>query len=79
MILPGSIGLDVYRNNEEFSVEAVYFHPGISGLAYRGRRQSNADPEAKDIIPIAHLVEIPGESRLGTYSLETGELVPEPE
>lgn len=74
VIMPGSKGLDLYRNNEEFSVDAVYFHPGINGLAYRGRRMSNHDADAVDIVPVAHLTEIPGESALGIYSLETGEL-----
>lgn len=72
VILPGSKGLDLNRNNEEFAVSAVFYRPG--GLAYRGKLATNPDPTAQYIVPIAALAEIPGESRMGYYNSETGEV-----
>lgn len=77
VILPGSKGLDVNRHNEEFMVEGVFFRPDMGGLAYKGHRASNLDPAAKDYVAIAAVVEIPGESAMGVYSYETGEIEPE--
>lgn len=77
VIMPGSKGWDVNRANEEYEVEAIFFSPAQGGLAYRGRRASNVDPLAKDLVPIAAVIEIPGESVMGCYSYDTGEVIPE--
>jgi DEAD/DEAH box helicase domain-containing protein len=74
VILPGSRGVNVRRNNEEFEVEHVFFSPQIGGLAYRGRYASTTGDTAKDIIPIDFLAEVPGESKIGQYNLNTGEI-----
>jgi DEAD/DEAH box helicase domain-containing protein len=74
VIMPGSKGLNINRQNEEFEVEDVFFHPSIGGLSYRGRSISTTDKTVKDIIPIKALVEIPGESRIGRYNYDTGEI-----
>ena len=74
VIQPGSKGLNIRRNNAEFEVEAVFFHPRIAGLSYRGRYASSVDDTVKDIIPVSHLVEIPGESEVGLYDYDTGEI-----
>jgi len=74
VILPGSRGLNIRRDNAEFEVEQVFIHPRIAGLSYRGRYTSTVDETVKDVIPIAHLAEIPGESEVGLYDYETGEL-----
>jgi hypothetical protein len=76
VILPGGKGLDSLRNNEEFWVEGVFFHPGINALSYRGRHSSTTDAAAKDVIPISALVEVPGESEVGIYDTSTGEIHP---
>jgi DEAD/DEAH box helicase domain-containing protein len=74
VILPGSKGLNINHNNEEFEVEAVFFHPSISGLSYRGRRVSITDETLKEIVPLKALVEIAGESKMGFYNYDTGEI-----
>jgi hypothetical protein len=74
VIQPGSKGLNIRRNNAEFEVEAVFFHPRIAGLSYRSRYASSVDDTVKDIIPVSHLVEIPGESEVGLYDYDTGEI-----
>jgi len=77
VIMPGSKGLDINQDNEEFFVEGVFFSPSINGLAYRGKHLSEQGEKFADItisIPYAALKEIPGESKFGLYNLETGEL-----
>lgn len=75
VLCPGSIGVDIMRNNEEFRVEAIFYSPK-SGLQYRGRLSSTTNPDVVDIIPISNIKPIPGES-MGIYDLETGELTPD--
>jgi DEAD/DEAH box helicase domain-containing protein len=77
VIMPGSRGIGVRRNNEEFAVERVLFHPTVNGLAYRGRFQSTTVETVAEFVPIADLVEIPGESRMGYYDYDLGELIPD--
>ena len=72
VILPGSKGLCLKHQNEEFMVESVFYTP--QGLRYRGYHLSNNDPNVKEVVPLENLVEIPGESQLGYYNLETGEI-----
>jgi len=74
IILPGSRGVNVRRNNEEFEVEDVFFSPQISGLAYRGRYLSTTGDTVKDIVAIDSIAQVPGESRIGQYNLNTGEI-----
>jgi DEAD/DEAH box helicase domain-containing protein len=75
VIKPGSRGLWVKGNNEEFKVERVGPHPSYPGLCYFGwvvgdkRRPSDIR-----IIPMQDLAEIPGESELATYNYLTGKL-----
>jgi DEAD/DEAH box helicase domain-containing protein len=74
VILPGSKGIDIRHNNEEFFVEKVFYSPSLGGMAYRGKHVS---VEAKDVSEVVHLesvIPIPGESRLGKYNPDTGEL-----
>ena len=77
VILPGSKGLNVRDNNEEFFVEDVFYSPHYKGLAYRGcngcdRKETNHD--IKTIVALESLIEIPGESKIGLYNTEYGEL-----
>ena len=74
VIMPGSRGLNLRRNNEEFEVEAVFYSPQVGGLAYRGRYPSTTGETTKDIVPLDFISEIPGESKIGQYNLNSGEI-----
>jgi len=77
VIMPGSKGLDIKKDNEEFFVEGVFFSPSFKGLAYRGKHLSEKTSRFNDMvvsIPADSLKEIPGETKFGLYNLETGEL-----
>lgn len=77
VIMPGSKGLDVKKNNEEFFIDDVFYSPVIEGLAYRGKHISEKGPKFDDVkisVPVDSLVEIPGESKSGLYDFETGEI-----
>jgi len=76
VILPGSKGLNLRSNNEEFIVESVFYSPHYNGLAYRGCGCEGAiavNQDVKTILAIDSLIEIPGESRMGWYNPESGE------
>ncbi|HHW41614.1 MAG TPA: DEAD/DEAH box helicase [Syntrophomonadaceae bacterium] len=75
IILPGSVGLDQLSGNIEFFVEGVFYSPREGGLRYRGRHVYDSDPDVKITIPVENLIPVPGESRLGWYDLETGEII----
>ncbi len=75
VVLPGSKGLDIRRNNEEFAVDKVFYSPSIGGLAYRGNHVGVADNDVVEVISLESLAPIPGESRLGKYNPDTGDLV----
>lgn len=79
VIMPGSRGVDLLRNNEEFAVEKVYMHPKITGLAYLGKHITFPDPNAKEYVSIRDIVEIPGESMMGWYDYDTGDVTPSAE
>lgn len=74
VILPGSFGLDRMKDNEEFYVEAVFFSPR-DGLRYRGRRPSDTEATVKITLPVQNVLVVPGESKVGWYDLETGEVL----
>lgn len=75
VIMPGSVGLTLHNANQEFIVENVFFHPKFSGLCYRGRYTSQKKNYNTVIIfPITSLAEILGESQIGYYNYDTGEL-----
>jgi DEAD/DEAH box helicase domain-containing protein len=76
IIVPKSRGVNILRNNEEFEVEAVFYSPLIGGLSYRGRYLSTTG-EVSDIVSIKSIVEIPGESIMGFYNFENGEITTE--
>lgn len=77
IIMPNSKGIDIRKNNEEFFVESIFYSPNLKGLAYRGKHLSEQTDHFSNTvisIPIEFLKEVPGESKLGTYDIETGEL-----
>jgi DEAD/DEAH box helicase domain-containing protein len=77
IIVPGSKGLNIEKHNEEFFVEGIFFSPHFNSLVYRGNYILETGQRYKDsttIIPIKALIGIPGESKIGLYSYETGEI-----
>ena len=84
VILPESVGLDTRGGrNEEFFIESIFYSPTY-GLSYKGRHLSETSKrmttetwKASDpiiIVPVESLREIPGESKMGLYNLETGDI-----
>jgi DEAD/DEAH box helicase domain-containing protein len=71
VIMPGSVGLQTLHGNREFYVEGVFLHP--TGLRYRGHHEETRH-NVYELIPVDQLAALQGESRMGTYNLETGEL-----
>lgn len=82
VLLPEEIGVDVSRDNMDFKVSRVFFHP-TTGLSYRGvhiadaRRAegSGMNGVAETIIGVDKLRPIPGQSRCGWYDLDSGVVV----
>lgn len=75
VIVPGSVGINLARDGEEFVIDHVFFNPRTGTLSYRGRNASERDnSELSTVIPVDRVVEIPGESKVGLYDLETGEV-----
>jgi len=77
VIMPDSKGIDIRRDNEEFFVEGIFFNPSWDTLVYRGKYLSKLGLGKGDGIYLVRsdlLKEIPGESKLGTYDYETGEI-----
>jgi len=73
VIMPESKGLLITRNNEEFKIQRVFYSP--SGLRYEGTTPHMAiSSNATMLPPIEHVVEIPGESRVGLYNFQTGKI-----
>lgn len=88
VILPQSVGLDIKSGrNEEFFVEDIFYSPTY-GLSYKGRHLSETTKRMTTetwkasipviILPATALQEIPGESQIGLYNLETGEITERP-
>ena len=71
--MPGSVGLNLQRNNEEYFIKSVFMRR--DGLRYTG--QTAAQKATSNAITIAHIddiVEIPAKSLIGYYSYLTGEV-----
>lgn len=76
VLLPGSIGLVLTNNNKEFHIEKVMFHPRLMCLVYKGSYLlESEDDSLQTFLPVTHVVEVPGESRIGYYDYENGELI----
>lgn len=78
VILPGSVGLNISRENEEFLVDSVVFHTELKRLMYKGKHLSQQQAKSHQgvvvTIPVKHIQAIPGESQTGFYNYETGQL-----
>jgi len=78
ILLPGSVGLNQRRQNEEFRIDAIFFRRDLNSLAYRGKHLSQRSRKfdgVEIIVPIKDIVEVPGESKIGFYNYATGETV----
>ena len=75
VIKPGSIGLALRNNNQEYLIENLFFNPKIGQLCYRGRYLSQHESDSTKVIWfITDVVPIPGESQIGIYDYTTGEV-----
>jgi DEAD/DEAH box helicase domain-containing protein len=77
ILLPGSKGLALHNGNTEFEVEEIFFDAISRRLSYRGRYvdEQYANATTKIILPVEGLIEVPGDSMLSYYDLESGGLV----
>lgn len=77
VILEGSRGICLVHGNREMSVQQVYYSPR-AGLQYKGRLATDNSWETHlTVVPVGGVQAIPGESLLGWYDLDLGEVVPE--
>jgi DEAD/DEAH box helicase domain-containing protein len=83
IIKPGSYGVNIKKDNEEFMVEGIFFSPQIGELAYRGKHMTEkrkAEQENKfygqstAIVPVNSVQPLVGESEIAYYNYETGEI-----
>jgi DEAD/DEAH box helicase domain-containing protein len=74
VILPGSKGLNLNRDNEEFFVDRVFLTR--DGLRYEGITETHIGHLEKTscMAFASDIVEIPGVSKLGLYNYETGNI-----
>lgn len=73
VVVPGSKGLMV-RTNEEFHVLRIANTP--AGLSYEGTPISMMGTGASVMPLLSDVAEIPGESQVGWYDLQTGDIEP---
>ena len=76
VIMPGSYGLHLLHGNQPFYVHRVYWNPKENCMFYKGKLESMLNPEDALLSPIERVQPIPGESQVGWYDLESGELDP---
>ncbi|MEW6171727.1 MAG: DEAD/DEAH box helicase [Bacillota bacterium] len=74
VIMPGTKGLAAKVANREFIIEKIFFSPSLGCLAYRGTYGDEGQAGVKITLPVSDVLEIPGESKIGMYDLETGEI-----
>jgi DEAD/DEAH box helicase domain-containing protein len=84
IILPGSIGVNLQRDNEEFLIEGVFYSPQLGCLAYRGVHVSDQRRAAMEssrfskttiAVAVPHVQPLAGVSSTGFYDVETGEIL----
>lgn len=73
VVLPGSKGL-MLRTNEEFQIIRILNTP--AGMSYEGTPLSMTGAAISMMPLLTDVVEIPGESKLGWYHIETGAIEP---
>ncbi|WP_162013543.1 DEAD/DEAH box helicase [Desulfofarcimen acetoxidans] len=76
IIMPGGIGLAARNNNSEYIIENIFFYPKQKELCYRGRYLTQSEQDTVNVTwPVKEIREVPGESVIGYYDYETGELL----
>lgn len=84
IVKPGSYGVDIKKDNEEFLVEGVFFSPLHGELAYRGKhttekkkaeQENRLHGQATVIVPVKSIQPLTGVSEIVYYNYETGEIV----
>jgi DEAD/DEAH box helicase domain-containing protein len=83
IIKPGSYGVDIKKDNEDFLVEGVFFSPQHGELTYRGKHtgeKKRAEQETLRhgqttvIVPVKAVLPLDGVSEIAYYNYETGEV-----
>lgn len=75
VILPGSIGLAIMKDNRPYLVRSIFFSPKEQTVCYRGKYEDSRDEKTSIIFPIEKIAPTE-ESQWGFYDLETGEVTP---
>ena len=74
IIMPESYGLHGLYGNSEFQVQKIYWNAKEGRLYYKGVLDFERNRDMVHNTPISNIRPIPGESKLGKYWLETGEI-----
>jgi len=86
VIAPGGVGIDTHKDNEEFEVTSVFYSPIIGKVAYRGcyltnrtavRAETARHTATTVSVPADRIVALIGETKIGYFNLETGEVFDE--
>lgn len=84
IVMPGSVGIDIHKDNDEFEIAAVFYSPVIGKVAYRGcyvtdkkkvMAQNRFHTVTTVTVPAHRIQALAGESKTGYFNLETGEVV----
>lgn len=84
IIKPGSYGVNIKKDNEEFLVEGVFFSPQHGELAYRGKhatekkkaeQENRFHGQATVIVSVKSVLPLDGVSEIAYYNYETGEVL----
>lgn len=84
VMLPGSTGIDIKKDNEEFEVEGVFFSPLFQSVAYRGQYVVSKKKALRVVaggsattitVRADHIRQLEAESTKGYFDLETGQLL----
>jgi DEAD/DEAH box helicase domain-containing protein len=82
VILPGSVGLNISRENEEFLIDDIILHRDLNRLMYKGKHLSQQQARSHRgvvvTVPVQQIQAIPGESQIGFYNYTTGQVEPLP-
>ncbi len=64
------------KNNEEYHIQEVFYNPMLERFCYRGLYAADLERQgaAVSIWAIDMVAPVPGETKIGTYNLATGEI-----
>lgn len=84
IIKPGSYGVDIYKDNEEFWIDNVFYSPQLGELAYRGKHISEKKKAEESnfyhgpmvvTVPVKNIQPLDGISIIAYYNYDTGEIL----